>query len=1005
MNHSIDFAKLEESIHDIWERENAFETSNKLAEDRKEYVFYDGPPFATGLPHYGHILSGTIKDTVTRFYYMQGFKVKRRFGWDCHGLPVEYEIDKALGITGVKDIHDMGIRKYNKECRKIVLRYTKEWEAVVKRMGRWIDFRNGYRTMDRSFMESIWYIFKMLYEKGSVYRGHRVMPYSTACSTPLSNFEANQNYKDVSDPSILVAFPLRKPFKGYSLSLVAWTTTPWTLPSHMAILVNQSFIYAIFRLKSAFFIMQRDRVNVYFKDAVVISEVKGHELLHLEYDQPFMYYDHYREKGFFRVYHADFVSEIDGTGVVHCSPGFGEDDYKAMTMLGLIKENELLPSPLDENGRFNEEVPEYKGMHVKDADKSIIKDLGKKILYEGKVYHRYPFCWRSDTPLIYKLVPNWFVRVKREIPRLLESNSTINWIPESIGEHKFKNWLSEARDWSISRNRFWGTPIPLWHCDGKYICIGSIEELSRLSGRKIDDIHRENVDDVVICKDGEKYRRIEEVFDCWFESGCMPYAQRHWPFECDNLCLPADFVAEGVDQTRGWFYTMHVISTVLFGKASFRNCIVNGIVLASDKKKMSKRLKNYPDPMDVINRYSADSLRLYLISSPVVMAENMCFSEEGVGEVLKTLLIPWYNCIYFYSECPNAGDQEQTRMDDWILNTLNTFGNKVKRDMSKYMLQGVMGYATSFVNDLSNWYIRMNRKTLKSGASSVLKDTLVQFAIMMAPFTPFFSEYTYQKLAEKSSTEFKSVHFEMFPRLRDVKRHSFDDAKKVIEAVRRMREAKGISLKTPLKEAKVICNEQMRTTVLEYGDVIKNECFLMTISLPSSSEYAFKTSFRPNFAEIRKCGDKEKIKLKISLINRLPQDVLAQLVEAEKIVRDSGVEVTKSEVLHRREIICDGYCASFDDFYVILDTEMTSELEETKAAREFFSFLQRLRKKSGLKISDSVLVYVSARSLVECVSKHYNLRFCSVQRENPKARDVFWYNSSEVDVCLYLENR
>ena len=996
----INFAKLEESIHGLWEREEAFKKSNELAEGRPEYVFYDGPPFATGLPHYGHILSGTIKDTVTRFYYMQGFRIERKFGWDCHGLPVEYEIDKMLNITCIQDVLKMGIGKYNSECRNIVLRYTKEWEAIVKRMGRWIDFRNGYRTMDLSFMESVWHVFKMLYEKGSVYRGHRVMPYSTACSTPLSNFEANQNYKDVSDPSVLVSFPLLTKVRDYKLSLVAWTTTPWTLTSNLAVFINRGFTYAVFRSNGLLYAMQKDRVGVYFKGAEVLDEIEGKEMEGLEYEQPFRYFDLYRKKGFFRVYHADFVSDYDGTGIVHSAPGFGEEDYKAMVKLGLAQENELVPSPLDEKGRFNEEVPDYKGVYVKDADKKVIKDLKDKILMNKRITHRYPFCWRSDTPLLYRLVPSWFVRIKQEIPKLLETNSTIKWVPESIGEHKFRNWLAQGRDWAVSRNRFWGTPIPLWHSNGKYICVGSVAELEELTNRKISDIHRESIDDLVILKEGEEYRRISEVFDCWFESGAMPYAQKHWPFE-NSLKLPADFIAEGVDQTRGWFYTLHAISSILFGKAAFKNCIVNGIVLASDNKKMSKRLKNYADPMDIINKYGADSLRLYLISGPVVHAESMSFSQRGVNEVLKNLLIPWYNCFCFYSKC-SKGDAG-TEMDGWILNSLNSFGSRVEGDMKKYHLSNIMNYAVVFINDLCNWYIRMNRKALREGASRALRDVLLKFSTAMGPFAPFFSEYMYQSLSGPDKKEFKSVHYERFPCFGNICPHDFDEAKKLIEAIRKMRETRGISLKTPLRKAQVVCGKELQASAKRYADVIRSECFLLEIEFLGEEGFESRVSFKPNFSEIRKSGDKERIKAKIKLISEASEQELAQLVENNLNIEKKGVEIRIVDVLYKKEFLCDGYALDFDNFSVILDTEITPELNEIKTAREFFSFVQRLRKKAGFKVCDSVFVHASCRKLVDCVLKHYDLNFCGL-RSCYELKETFKYMESNVDVYLYPDS-
>ncbi|KCZ76567.1 isoleucine-tRNA ligase, partial [Anncaliia algerae PRA109] len=699
MHKKVEFPKIEEEIIKLWNKNKAFEKSKEISKDRPEYVFYDGPPFATGLPHYGHILSGTVKDTIARFYFMQGYQMEKKFGWDCHGLPVEYEIDQKLNITTRKEVFDMGIAKYNAECKNIVLKYTKDWEIVVERMGRWIDF-DGYKTMDLGFMESVWHIFSLLYKKDKVYKGHRVMPYSTACSTPLSNFEANQNYKEVSDPSILVSFPLlvNDLSENEEVNLVAWTTTPWTLPSNLALLVNKDFEYSIFRINNnpPLYVMLKERVSFYFKEFEEIKTIKGSDLLMKEYKPCFNHFTSLREKGFFRVFHANFVSKEDGTGIVHCAPGFGEDDYNTLVENNLITQNEEVPCPIDEKGKFTSEVKEYEGIYIKDADKLIINDLRERILQKGKIKHRYPFCWRSDTPLLYKLVPNWFIKVKEETQNLLKNNLLINWVPENVKYKKFHNWLSCAKDWSISRNRFWGTPIPLWECDDDFICIGSVKELEELSGVKVNDLHREFIDDIVIIKDNKTYKRVDEVFDCWFESGSMPYAQKHYPH--NEIKLPADFIGEGVDQTRGWFYTLHVISTILFDTPAFKNCVVNGIVLAEDGKKMSKRLKNYPDPLDMFNKYGADAIRLYLISSPVVMAENLNFCEKGVNEIVKCLLLPWYYSLDYYKDCLSGKNISKLVMDDWLMNEFNTFMYKVYEDVKKYHLSKVYDYAINFID-------------------------------------------------------------------------------------------------------------------------------------------------------------------------------------------------------------------------------------------------------------------------------------------------------------------
>jgi isoleucyl-tRNA synthetase len=589
----------------------------------------------------------------------------------------------------------MGIRAYNNECRKIVTRYAKEWEEIVGRMGRWIDFKNDYKTLYPWYMESIWWVFKQLYVKGLVYQGVKVMPYSTACTTALSNFESGQNYKEVVDPSVIVSFPIID--SPDNASLVIWTTTPWTLPSNMAACVHPEHTYVKVKEISTgkiYYLMQ-SRVEFVFKsqDKVEVLETfPGAKLKGTRYSPPFDYFLKYKDVAF-KVLLDNYVTEESGTGIVHQAPYFGEDDYRVCLANGVIKRDQEIVCPLDASGKFTQEVTDFQGQYVKDADKNIIAMLKQKgrLLFHGQTKHSYPFCWRSDTPLIYKAVPSWFVRVEHMTKQLLACSAQTYWVPDYVKEKRFGNWLRDARDWAISRNRYWGTPIPLWISPNgdEVVCVGSIEELEKYSGVKVTDLHRENVDEILIpskVPGNPPLRRVTEVFDCWFESGSMPFAQQHYPFENASEFLnnfPADFIAEGIDQTRGWFYTLLVISTALFDKPPYKNLNVNGLVLASDGQKMSKRKKNYPDPMEVVKKCGADALRLYLINSPVVRAENLRFKEEGVRDIVKDVFLPWYNAYRFlfqnierfekedhvvYRFNPEKHNQKQSEnvMDVWI---------------------------------------------------------------------------------------------------------------------------------------------------------------------------------------------------------------------------------------------------------------------------------------------------------------------------------------------------
>ncbi|CAN1224850.1 Isoleucine--tRNA ligase, cytoplasmic [Linum perenne] len=815
------FPKEEEKILAFWSEIQAFKTQLSRSESLPEYIFYDGPPFATGLPHYGHILAGTIKDIVTRYQTTIGHHVTRRFGWDCHGLPVENEIDRKLGITRREEVLQLGIGKYNEECRSIVTRYVEEWEKVITRTGRWIDFDDGYKTMDLKFMESVWWVFGQLYGKGLVYKGFKVMPYSTGCKTVLSNFEAGQNFKDVPDPEVMVAFPVVGDL--HNAAFVAWTTTPWTLPSNLALCVNPTLDYIKVRNKYS--------GKVYVIAECLLSSIpiekpkssdsktsssktkgaktenpmdsyellerfKGKELVNKKYVPLFNYFQEFSGTAF-RVVADSYVTSDRGTGIVHCAPAFGEDDYRVCIANEIISKENLVVA-VDDDGCFTDRITDFSGRYVKDADKDIIDAVkGKgRLVKSGSFTHSYPFCWRSDTPLLYRAVPSWFVRVEKLKEQLLESNSQTYWVPGYVKDKRFHNWLENARDWAISRSRFWGTPLPVWTSeDGEEIVVvDSVTKLENLSGAKVFDLHRHNIDHITIPSSrGPEFgvlRRIDDVFDCWFESGSMPYAYIHYPFENVELFeknFPGHFVAEGLDQTRGWFYTLMVLSTALFGKPAFRNLVCNGLVLAEDGKKMSKKLKNYPSPMDVINDYGADALRLYLINSPVVRAETLRFKKDGVYNVVKDVFLPWYNAYRFlvqnakrleieglaiFAPLSSAALQHSSNvLDQWINSATQSLVHFVRQEMDAYRLYTVVPYLLSFLDNLTNVYVRFNRKRLKGRtgeddcriALSTLYNVLVTSCKVMSPFTPFFTEVLYQNLRKVSADSEESIHYCSFP--------------------------------------------------------------------------------------------------------------------------------------------------------------------------------------------------------------------------------------------------
>ena len=702
------FPQMEQDTLAFWEQNNTFEKSKENRKGAPEFIFYDGPPFATGLPHYGHLLAGTIKDVVPRYQTMRGKFCERGFGWDCHGLPVEYEMEKMLNLSGKREIETYGIDKFNEACRGIVLRYTKEWEQIVKRMGRWVDFKNGYRTMDRDYMESIWWVFKQLWDQGLIYEGHKILPYCSRCATPLSNFEANQGYMEVDDPAITIRFKIDGQENAYFL---AWTTTPWTLPSNMALASGPDIDYVKVNDNGTFYILAESRLGAYYKKDVppVVERCKGKDLAGMSYEPLFPYFTGKKAEGAFRMINADYVSTEDGTGIVHIAPGFGEDDAIAGKANGIPE-----VCPLDEECKFTKEIPDYAGLYVKDADKEIIKRLKDegKLVHRGTIKHNYPHCWRDDSPLIYKAISTWFVRIDRIKEKMLNSNAQMSWVPEHIKEGRFGKWLENARDWAISRNRYWGCPLPIWRNKetGEAVCVGSVAELEELTGQKVDDIHKHFVDKLTIkSKSGAVLTRVPEVLDCWFESGSMPYAQKHYPFdnkEHFEQNFPADFIAEGLDQTRGWFYTLVVLSSALFGEPPAKNVVVNGLILAEDGQKMSKRKKNYPDPSDVIDTYGADALRLFLLGSPVVRAEDLKFSEEGIKEVLRGVMLPIWNAYSFFTTYANVDNWEPPEgelkapenpanpLDRWILSSLSDMVTEIREAMDSYPHQKA---ATRFV--------------------------------------------------------------------------------------------------------------------------------------------------------------------------------------------------------------------------------------------------------------------------------------------------------------------
>jgi isoleucyl-tRNA synthetase len=967
------FPKREERILDLWREWDAFRESVQRREGRPRFAFYDGPPFATGLPHYGHLLAGTIKDVIPRFKTMQGYFCPRRFGWDCHGLPVENEIEKAFQLTGAHTIEQFGISRFNEECRKIVLRYTKEWEATIERMGRWVDFSHPYRTMDPEFMESVWWVFQQLWDKGLVYQGFKVMPFSTKLGTPVSNFEANLNYKEVDDPALTVAFPL---VDDPNCSLLIWTTTPWTLPSNLAAIVHGELSYATVRTQDGKrWIVAEERIPAVFKDQSieVIEKRKGQALVGLRYHPPFDFFAAHPHA--FQVIAADFVTTGDGTGIVHAAPGFGEDDFYACGKAGI-----QVVCPVDQNGRFTQEVPPFAGLPVKECDKAIARELKQRglLFHQATIHHRYPFCWRSDTPLIYKAVHTWFVAVEKVKETLLQTNQQIHWVPGHIQEGRFGRWLEGARDWAISRNRYWGTPMPIWRADdGETLVIGSREQLEKLVGHAVPDLHRHFLDELAVEVKGKRFHRVPEVFDCWFESGSMPWSQLHYPFEHKELfdqTFPADFIAEGLDQTRGWFYTLHVLAGALLQKPAFRNVIVNGIVLAADGQKMSKSLRNYPDPTELINRTGADAVRLYLLNSPATQAEDLCFSEAGVEQVLRQVLIPLWNATHFFQTYARINgwqaSSEQpalSELDRWLLAATQELVHQVTSSLEQYDLPAAIQPCVAFIDQLTNWYIRRSRRRFWDNAHEpdnaaaywTLHDVLKTVAQTMAPFIPFLSEEIWQEL--RSNEDVRSVHWSDYP----VVQQQWVDAGLLqrMEALRRavslghaLRKEHKLKVRQPLSLASVAAADPaMRAYLHENAHLLAEELNVKRVEVIADEQDLVRHRVRPNFRVLGKRVGALMPKFQAKLAD---PHLDVNTLYTQPLVEGSDYVLQLDDVVLEREVQPGRVAATEAGVTVGLSTELTEALLLEGLARELINRINTLRKEQGLAITDRIHLVV-----------------------------------------------
>jgi len=763
----------EEEITKFWEKNKVFEKSVEERPKDKQYVFYDGPPFATGLPHYGHILGLTSKDLFPRFWTMKGFRVERKWGWDCHGLPIENIAEKELGIKDKREIEAMGIPKFNEFCRSKVLFFADEWKKTVRKMGKWIDFDNSYKTMDNSYMESVWYIFKKLYDEKFIYEGKKILMYCPHCQTPLANAEIamDNSYKDVTEKTITAKFRLKDSKDTYFL---AWTTTPWTLIGNVALAVNEKLNYVKIKRYNEYFILAKDLLSVVDGEHEIVEEFKGSKIVGMEYEP--LYEVPTDKKGFYVINGGDEVTAEDGTGIVHMA-AYGDFDYE------MIKKYDLpLIQHVGKDGKIILGPEKFKGDWFKKADAKVLDDLeDRNLLFSAEKYtHSYPFCYRCETPLFYNAVDSWFVDIQKIKKTLIERNKEINWHPNNIKEGRFKYILETAPDWSISRNRFWATALPVWKCAdcGETKVIGSVKELQENAIEKVPndvDLHRHVVDEYHLkCSCGKTMNRIPEVFDCWFESGSMPYAAKHYPFEnkdwyADNY--PADFISEYIAQVRAWFYYMHVLGVLLFDKAPFRNVVVSGNVLAADGSKMSKSKNNFPNPNLMFEKYGADSLRFYLMASPLMRAQDLNFNEDGLKEVYRKVFVLLSNVAKFYtlfgSENSVLSDSSSKELIDvWAISKTNLLVRNVTNALEDYDTVLACSEISSFIDELSTWYVRRSRNRFKANDKNAVKTLayiLSNLSKVIAPITPFIAEDIHQTFRKANNKIALSVHLEAYP--------------------------------------------------------------------------------------------------------------------------------------------------------------------------------------------------------------------------------------------------
>ena len=999
LNSKPNFSEIENEIINFWDKDETFnKTLNKG--QSSEFVFYDGPPFANGLPHYGHLLTGFVKDIIPRFQTMLGNKVDRRFGWDCHGLPAEMESEKELGVSGRAEIIKFGVENFNEHCQKSVMKYTQEWEKSVNRQARWVDFKNDYKTMDISYMESVIWAFKELWKKGLIYEKDRVMPYSWKAETPISNFETrlDNSYREREDPAVTVKFRLDEEAKFTNTSILIWTTTPWTLPSNLAVAVNSELDYVLISNESEKLIIGEFALSKYDNELSgyrVEEKIKGSDLVGLKYCPVFNYF--VKQPNAFKVLSAEFVNTEEGTGIVHMAPGFGEDDQ------AICEDNDIKTvCPVDSRGQFTSEISDYSGQLVFDANPEIIKKLklDGNLLKRENYKHNYPHSWRTDEPLIYKTLNSWYVEVSKFRDSMVSNNQKINWIPDHIKDGAFGNWLAGARDWSISRNRFWGTPIPVWKSDDpnypRIDVYGSLDEIEADFGVRPDNLHRPYIDELTRPNPDDPtgkstMRRVEEVFDCWFESGSMPFAQVHYPFENKEWFeshFPADFIVEYIAQTRGWFYTLMVLSTALFDKPPFLNAIGHGVVVDEKGLKLSKRLNNYPEPEEVWKNFGADALRWFLVSSPILRGQNLMMDSTGSGidSSLRQVLVPLWNSVYFFNlYCnlekykPKLINKANLPIDKYILSKSKKASLDVKEFLNNYDITGACTAVSEFIDTLNNWYIRRSRNRFwaKADTSSATDayDTLYTVLNILlkiiAPLSPLISEKLFMNLNGG-----KSVHLENWPDVHEIESEDklikeMDIIRKVVSTSLSIRKINKIRVRQPLNLLTIQSNNG--NWVEEYFELIKEEVNVKNINIEEVKNHENLVQLKIN---PRLLGP--RIGKKVQECIQLAKE--GKWKEKNGIVVIGDFELNEGEYEIETVINDDPSIQSIEgtDFIVEMDLSVDEKLKREGVARDLVRAVQTTRREKQFDVSDFIKINLTGdKYLIDSVIQ--NLEFVKNQ--------------------------